>query len=166
MLIDIDGYEGPLDLLLALARTQKVDLLKLSVAKLADQYLAFVRQARRRHFSLAADYLVMAAWLAFLKSRLLLPRAERPADEEQPAEAVAAQLAFRIAKLDAMRRAAEALGSGPILKRDVFMRGDPDAVSIVSHRRMEGDLRDLMAAYVLPRALQEGRAYQPAPAEA
>src|SRR5205807_5457177 len=79
LIIDIDGYEGPLDLLLALARTQKVDLLKLSVAKLADQYLAFVRQARRQHFSLAADYLVMAAWLAFLKSRLLLPKAERPA---------------------------------------------------------------------------------------
>jgi segregation and condensation protein A len=166
LIIDIDGFEGPLDLLLALARTQKVDLLKLSVAKLADQYLAFLRQTRRQNFSLAADYLVMAAWLAFLKSRLLLPRAERPAGEEVPAEAVAAQLAFRIAKLDAMRRAAAALGSRPILKRDVFMRGDPDAVSIVSRHRMEGDLRDLMAAYVQPRVRQGGASYQPAPAEA
>ena len=76
--VDIDGFEGPLDLLLALARTQKVDLLKLSVLKLAEQYLAFVQEARRRRFSLAADYLVMAAWLAYLKSRLLLPKPERP----------------------------------------------------------------------------------------
>ena len=161
LIIDIDGYEGPLHLLLALARTQKVDLLKLSVTRLADQYLVFVREARRLRFSLAADYLVMAAWLAFLKSRLLLPRAERPAEEEPPAEAVAAQLAFRIAKLDAMRRASEALKSGPLLRRDVFTRGDPDAISIISHRRLDGDLRALMAAYLQPRARDSDRAYRP-----
>ncbi len=165
LIVDIDGYEGPLDLLLALARNQKVDLLKLSISKLADQYLAFVREARRLRFSLAADYLVMAAWLAFLKSRLLLPRAERPAEEAAPAEAVAAQLAFRIAKLDAMRRASEALKSGPILRRDVFTRGDPEAISIVSRRRMDGDLRGLMAAYVQPRARDGDRAYRPQPME-
>src|SRR4029450_13708622 len=86
LIIDVDGYEGPLHVLLALARTQKVDLLKLSILKLAEQYRAFVQEARRRRFSLAADYLVMAAWLAYLKSRLLLPKPEQPKAEEPPAE--------------------------------------------------------------------------------
>src|SRR6201990_2956472 len=128
LIIDLDGYEGPLHVLLALARTQKVDLLKLSVLKLAEQYLAFVQEARRRRFSLAADYLVMAAWLAYLKSRLLLPKPERPREEEAPAEEIAARLAFRLAKLDAMRKAAEALKDGPQLGREVFGRGDPEAI--------------------------------------
>jgi segregation and condensation protein A len=166
LIIDIDGFEGPLDLLLALARSQKVDLLKLSVTRLAEQYLTFVREARRKHFSLAADYLVMAAWLAFLKSRLLLPKPERPREDEPAPEAVAAQLAFRIAKLDAMRRAAEGLKVRPILKRDVFPRGDPDAISVVSRRRATGDLRALMEAYVEPRARGQDRVYRPAPMEA
>ena len=109
LIVDIDGYEGPLHVLLALARSQKVDLLKLSILKLAEQYLAFVQQARRARFSLAADYLVMAAWLAYLKSRLLLPKPEQPKADEAPAEEIAARLAFRLAKLDAMRNAAEAL---------------------------------------------------------
>ncbi len=113
LIVDVDGYEGPLHVLLALARSQKVDLVKISVTRLADQYLAFVQQARRRSFALAADYLVMASWLAFLKSRLLLPRPERPQAEEAPAEEVAAQLAFRLAKLDAMRRASETLRARP-----------------------------------------------------
>jgi segregation and condensation protein A len=165
LIIDIDGFEGPLDLLLALARSQKVDLLRLSITRLADQYLAFVREAGRRRFALAADYLVMAAWLAFLKSRLLLPKPE-PAREDEPApEALAAQLAFRIAKLDAMRRAADALKARPILKRDVFPRGDPDQVVIVSHSRPLGDLRALMAAYVEPRSRGQDRIYRPRPAE-
>jgi segregation and condensation protein A len=163
LVIDIDGYEGPLEVLLVLARGQKVDLLKLSVTRLADQYLAFIRESRRRRFALAADYLVMAAWLAFLKSRLLLPKTERPSEEEPPAEQVAARLAFRIAKLDAMRRAAESLKARPILKRDVFMRGDPDAVSIVSRHGAHGDLRALMAAYLQPRARGEQRVYRPKP---
>lgn len=166
LIIDIDGFEGPLDLLLTLARSQKVDLLKLSVTRLVDQYLAFVREARRKRFSLAADYLVMAAWLAFLKSRLLLPKAERPREDEPAPEALAAQLAFRIAKLDAMRRAAEALKARPILKRDVFPRGDPDAVKVVSHRRQTGDLRALMEAYVQPRSRGQDSTYRPAPMEA
>jgi segregation and condensation protein A len=148
LIIDIDGFEGPLDLLLALARSQKVDLLKLSVTRLA------------------ADYLVMAAWLAFLKSRLLLPKAERPREDEPAPEALAAQLAFRIAKLDAMRRAAEALKARPILGRDVFPRGDPDAVRVVSLRRPTGDLRALMEAYVQPRSRGQDRTYRPAPTEA
>ena len=123
LVIDIDGYEGPLHVLLALARSQKVDLLQLSITRLAEQYLAFVQQARRVRFALAADYLVMAAWLAYLKSRLLLPKPERAKAEEPPAEEMAAQLAFRLAKLDVMRKAVEALKERPILQRDVFTRG-------------------------------------------
>lgn len=165
LIVDVDGYEGPLHVLLALARSQKVDLLKLSVAKLADQYLAFVREARKRRFALAADYLVMAAWLAFLKSRLLLPKPERTADEHAPEE-VAAHLAFRLAKLDAMRKAADALLDGPVLKRDVHMRGDPDQVKVVSHTRFEGDLYALMSAYIDQRRKEKGRHYTPAAPQA
>lgn len=161
LIVDIDGYEGPLHVLLALARTQKVDLLQLSVTRLADQYLKFVKQARRLRFSLAADYLVMAAWLAYLKSRLLLPRSERPKAEEPPAEEVAAQLAFRLAKLDAMRKAVEALRERPQLKRDVFTRGDPEAVKILSSNRIEGDLYQLMSAYIGQRRKEADRSYRP-----
>jgi segregation and condensation protein A len=166
LIVELDGYEGPLDVLLALARAQKVDLLKLSILQLADQYLAFVRDACRRHLVLAADYLVMAAWLALLKSRLLLPRPDRPPEEQLPAEEVAAELAFRIAKLDAMRRACEALRARPLLRREVFMRGDPQAAVVVSHTRLEGDLRSLMEAYVQPRTRVADRAYRPRPAKA
>lgn len=166
LIVDLDGYEGPLHVLLALARSQKVDLLKLSVTKLADQYLAFVREARKRRFSLAADYLVMAAWLAYLKSRLLLPKPERAAEEEPPAETVAAQLAFRLAKLGAMRDAAEALLTGPVLGRDVFTRGDPEAIRIVSTTRFQGDLYALMGAYVDQRRKEEARHYRPVPSQA
>lgn len=166
LVIDIDGYEGPLHVLLALARSQKVDLLQLSITRLAEQYLAFVQQARRVRFSLAADYLVMAAWLAYLKSRLLLPKPERPKAEEPPAEEMAAQLAFRLAKLDVMRKAVEALKERPQLKRDVFVRGDPDAVRIVSSTRFEGDLYALMSAYVGQRKREHGRHYAPRPPQA
>lgn len=160
--IDIEGYEGPLHVLLALARTQKVDLLQLSVTRLAEQYLAFVQQARRVRFSLAADYLVMAAWLTYLKSRLLLPKAERPKAEEAAPEEIAAHLAFRLAKLDAMRTAAEALKDGAQLGRDVFMRGDPQAIQIIPSTRLEGDLYGLMSAYISQRRKDHGRAYTPA----
>ena len=159
LVIDIDGYEGPLHVLLALARNQKVDLLQLSITRLAEQYLAFVQQARRVRFSLAADYLVMAAWLAYLKSRLLLPKPERARAEEPPAEEMAAQLAFRLAKLDVMRQAVEALKDRPLLKRDVFTRGDPDAVRIVSSTRLEGDLYSLMSAYITQRRKEHSRHY-------
>ncbi|HZZ36774.1 MAG TPA: ScpA family protein, partial [Caulobacteraceae bacterium] len=107
--------------------------------------------------------LVMAAWLAFLKSRLLLPKPERPDADELPAEEIAAQLAFRLAKLDAMRIAAEALRTRPILKRDVFSRGDPEAIKVIPSRRIEGDLYELMAAYVDQRRKEEARHYRPAP---
>ena len=159
--VDLDGYEGPLHVLLALARTQKVDLLKLSITRLAEQYLAFVHEARRRNFALAADYLVMASWLAYLKSRLLLPRTEKGKGEEPPAEEIAAALAFRLQKLEAMRRAVEAITSRPQLKRDVFTRGDPEATVIVPSDRIDASLYELMAAYVAQRRREEQRRYNP-----
>jgi segregation and condensation protein A len=166
LIVDLEGYEGPLHVLLALARSQKVDLLQLSVLKLAEQYLAFVQQARRRRFSLAADYLVMAAWLAYLKSRLLLPRAERPKGEEAPAEEVAARLAYRLAKLDAMRTAGEALKTRSQLGRDVFVRGDPEAIKVVPSGRIEGNLYELMSAYIGQRVKEVKRHYTPRPPQA
>ncbi|HEY0103275.1 MAG TPA: ScpA family protein [Brevundimonas sp.] len=158
--VDLEGYEGPLHVLLALARTQKVDLLKLSITKLAEQYLAFVHEARRRNFSLAADYLVMASWLAYLKSRLLLPRTEKPGDEP-PAEEMAAALAFQLQKLEAMRKAVDAITSRPQLKRDVFTRGDPEATVIVPSDRIDASLYELMAAYVTQRRREGQRQYNP-----
>ena len=144
--VDLDGYEGPLHVLLALARTQKVDLLKLSITRLAEQYLAFVHEARRRNFSLAADYLVMASWLAYLKSRLLLPRTEKGKGGEMPAEE---------------RKAVEAITARPQLKRDVFARGDPQATVIVPSDRIDASLYELMAAYVTQRRREEQRHYNP-----
>ncbi|HEX8234151.1 MAG TPA: ScpA family protein [Caulobacteraceae bacterium] len=165
LIVDLDGFEGPLHLLLALARRQKVDLLKLSVLKLADQYFAFVQQARRLNFSLAADYLVMAAWLAYLKSRLLLPSAKGKPDEPEPEDAAQA-LAFALARLDAMRKAGEALQNGPILYRNVFVRGDPDAIKVVPSERLEGDLYALMDAFAAQARKRRQREYRPRPPEA
>ncbi len=166
LIIDIEGYEGPLHVLLAMARTQKVDLMKLSVLKLAEQYLVFVNQVRRVRFSLAADYLVMASWLAYLKSRLMLPKPERKLDNEPPAEEMAMALAFRLAKLDIMRKAVEALALRPRLKRDVFTRGDPQAIKIVSSSRLTGNLYELVQAYVDQRRKDNGRSYQLRPPQA
>ena len=166
LIVDVDGYEGPLHVLLALARSQKVDLLKLSVLKLAEQYLAFVQQARSLRFSLAADYLVMAAWLAYLKSRLLLPKPEKLKPEEAPAEEVAARLAFRLAKLDAMRTASEALKTRSQLGRDIFVRGDPEAIKVIPSTQIEGDLYSLMSAYIGQRRKEVSRHYTPRPPEA
>ena len=161
LIVDVEGYEGPLHVLLALARSQKVDLMQLSITRLAEQYLAFVQRARALRFSLAADYLVMAAWLAYLKSRLLLPRPDKGRGDEPPAEEVAANLAFRLAKLDAMRKASEALNQRPRLKRDVFTRGDPEQVKVVGSGRLEGDLYQLMSAYILQRRREHYRTYRP-----
>jgi segregation and condensation protein A len=161
LIVDLEGYEGPIDVLLALARSQKVDLLKLSVTRLADQFLAFVREARRRRFAVAADYLVMAAWLAYLKSRLMLPKAAPLEQDELSVEDIAGRLAFRLAKLDAMRRSMEALEERPIIGRDVFTRGDPQAVSVVSNSRFEGDLYELVGAYVSQRRRLQDRRYAP-----
>ncbi len=161
LIVDIDGYEGPLHLLLELARRQRIDLLQISVTRLAEQYLAFVRAAKRRRFSLAADYLVMAAWLAYLKSRLLLPRPERAAEEEPPAEQVAQALAFRLAKLDAMRGAVDALKALPQDRQDVFGRGDPQAAIVRAQVSWEGDLHALVTAYIEQRRRDRLRHYEP-----
>lgn len=145
LIIDIDGYEGPLHMLLALARSQKVDLTKLSITKLVDQYLAFVREARKRRFSLAADYLVMAAWLAYLKSRLLIPAP--PGSEEAEPEDLAARLAFRLQRLQAMRTASENLMKRSVLGRDVFARGAPEPLIFDTKREYGDNLIDLLKAY-------------------
>ena len=125
LVLDLDGYEGPIDVLLTLARDQKVDLKKISILELADQYLAFVARARRLRLELAADYLVMAAWLAYLKSRLLLP--EPPKDGEPSGAEMAAALAFQLQRLAAMQKAGQALLALPQLNRDFFRRGEPEA---------------------------------------
>jgi len=150
--VDVDGFEGPLDLLLELARRQKVDLAKISVLALAEQYLAFIEAARDLRFELAADYLVMAAWLAYLKSRLLLPQAEK--DEEPFATDLAAALAFRLQRLEAIRAAAEALVNRPRLGRDMFQRGQPEGVDIVRRPQWQASLHDLLSAYARQRQKQ------------
>lgn len=161
LVLDLDGFEGPLHVLLALARSQKVDLLKISITRLAEQYLAFIQEARRLRFSLAADYLVMASWLAYLKSRLLLPRTERKAGDEPAPEELALALAYRLKKLEAMRKAVEALTSRPQLKRDVFARGDPEARLIIPSAKIDANVFDLMSAYVTQRRREAERHYDP-----
>lgn len=161
LVLDLDGYEGPLHLLLELARRQKVDLMKVSIARLADQYLGFVAAARRRRFALAADYLVMASWLAYLKSRLLLPKPEAAKADEPPAEAVALALAARLRALDAIRTGVAELQARAQLGRDVFVRGDPDAVTVISTTRMRGDLQALVSAYATGRGREAARHYAP-----
>jgi segregation and condensation protein A len=147
--VDVDGFEGPLDLLLELARRQKVDLARISVLALAEQYLVFIEQARNLRFELAADYLVMAAWLAYLKSRLLLPQAQN--DEEPLAADLAAALALRLQRLEAMRAAAEALVNRPRLGRDMFQRGQPEGVEISRTSQWQASLHDLLSAYARQR---------------
>ncbi len=147
--IDVDGYEGPLDLLLELARRQKVDLSRISILALADQYLAFVESARRFRLELAADYLVMAAWLAYLKSRLLLP--EPPQQDEPSAADLATQLALRLRRLEAIREAARQLASRARLGRDVFARGQRAEAPQGPDGAWNASLYDLLAAYARQR---------------
>jgi len=144
--VDVEGFEGPLDLLLAMARTQKVDLADVSVLALSEQYLAFVAEARRVHLELAADYLVMAAWLTYLKSRLLLPR-EEAADNEPAGEELAQRLAFRLKRLEAMREAADSLMARNHLGRDVFARGRPEAIATSHDIQYAANLFDVLQAY-------------------
>ncbi len=144
--VDVGGFEGPLDLLLALARTQKVDITKISVLALAQQYLDFIAQARALRLEIAADYLVMAAWLAFLKSKLLLPA--EPSEEGEPTgEELAALLAFRLKRLDAMRDAAAQLMTRKRLGRDVFGRGLPEPIRVTRNSVYEANVYDLLKAY-------------------
>ena len=144
LIIDVDGYEGPLDLLLTLGRTQKVDLRKISILQLAHQYLAFVEQAKQLRLELAADYLVMAAWLAFLKSRLLLP--PDPSDEGPSGEELAAHLAFQLERLQAMREVAAKLMARDQLGRDFFARGQSEQVERIKVVTYTATLLDLMQA--------------------
>ncbi|HEU0069956.1 MAG TPA: ScpA family protein [Alphaproteobacteria bacterium] len=146
LLVDLDGFEGPIDVLLALARDQKVDLTKISILQLADQYLAFVARARSVRLELAADYLVMAAWLAYLKSRLLLPVSEVP-DEEPTGAEMAAALAFQLRRLESMQDAGTRLFARSLLGRDVFARGAPEKVEVVSDIHYETKLYELLRAY-------------------
>jgi segregation and condensation protein A len=150
LVVDVKGFEGPLDLLLALARTQKVDLAKISVLALAQQYLDFISEARRLRLEIAADYLVMAAWLAFLKSKLLLP-AEQDADGEPTGEELAQLLAFRLKRLGAMRDAAAQLMTRKRLGRDIFARGLPEPLRITRKSTYQADLYDLLKAYAQQR---------------
>ncbi len=145
LVIDVDGFEGPLDLLLTLARGQKVDLRRISILKLAEQYLLFVEEAKRLRIELAADYLVMAAWLAFLKSRLLLP--PDPVEDGPSADDLAAHLAFQLQRLEAMREAAAQLMARDQLGRDVFARGGPESLRRETRVTYSATLMDLLRAY-------------------
>ena len=145
LIIDVDGFEGPLDLLLALSRSQKVDLGRISILQLADQYLDFIDTARSTRLELAADYLVMAAWLAYLKSRLLLP--EPPRDDQPSGADLAAELAFRLRRLEAMRTAAARLMQRNRMGREIFARGMPEAMEIETRPIYEATLYDLLRAY-------------------
>src|SRR6187397_677711 len=149
LIVDVEGFEGPLDLLLTLARQQKVDLSKISILALADQYIAFIDAARKIRLELAADYLVMAAWLAFLKSRLLLPE---PATPDGPsAEEMATALANRLRRLEAIREAANRLMNRPQFQRDIFPRRNPESIAEIRHPKFTATLFDLLTAYAAQR---------------
>lgn len=157
LVVDVSGYEGPLDLLLTLARVQKVDLMQISVLELAEQYLVFVEQARALRIELAADYLVMAAWLAFLKSRLLLP--PDPEAEGPSAEDMAAHLAFQLERLQAMREASARLMARDRLGLQRFVRGAPERITRNRQTVWQAGLIDLMRAYARLRTRDEFRPY-------
>jgi segregation and condensation protein A len=150
MIVDVEGFEGPLDLLLMLARQQKVDLAKISILALADQYLSFIEAARKLRLELAADYLVMAAWLAYLKSRLLLPEPEP--GEGPSAEDMALALAYRLRRLEAFREVATRLMARPQLNRDIFSRGAPEPIAEVKQPEFTATLYDLLTAYTTQRS--------------
>ena len=150
--LDLDGWEGPLDLLLTLARTQKVDLAKISILALVEQYLAFIADAKKLRLEIAADYLVMAAWLAYLKSCLLLPKEQGvdPSPEE-----LAMRLQLRLQRLQAMREAGARLIGRDRLGRDVFRRTAPEGLKVVRKSAWQVDLYDLISAYGIVRARTE-----------
>ncbi len=157
LIVDVDGYEGPLDVLLTLSRTQKVDLRKISVLELARQYLVFVEKAKLLRIELAADYLVMAAWLAFLKSRLLLP--PDPTEEGPTGEELAAHLAFQLERLQAMRDAAARLMARDRLGRDFFARGQAEDITRIKTVTYTATLLDLMQGYARIRTRDEFRPF-------
>ena len=142
--LDLDGWEGPLDLLLSLARSQKVDLTQISILALVEQYLAFLAQARALKLEIAADYLVMAAWLAYLKSCLLLPK---DPEADPSAEEIALRLQLRLQRLEAMREAGARLLGRDRVGRDVFLRGNPEGLRLVRKAQWQARMFDLIAAY-------------------
>ena len=150
--LDLDGWEGPLDLLLTLARTQKVDLARISILALVEQYLAFIADAKKLKLEIAADYLVMAAWLAYLKSCLLLPK--DPEVDPSPEE-LALRLQLRLQRLSAMREAGARLLGGDRLGRDVFVRGAPEGLRVIRSAAWQADLYDIISAYGTIRARSE-----------
>ena len=152
LIVDVDGYEGPLDVLLALARAQKVDLRKISILALAEQYLTFIAEARKMQLDLAADYLVMASWLAFLKSKLLLPEAET--EGEPSAEELAERLTLQLQRLEAIRMAAARLMGRDRLGTEVFWRGSPEGIRVIKTPEYSDTLLDLLKAYSTQRAKQ------------
>ena len=157
LIVDVDGFEGPLDLLLSLSRTQKVDLRKISVLDLAVQYLGFIEKARELRIELAADYLVMAAWLAFLKSRLLLP--PDPTMAGPTGDELAAHLAFQLERLQAMRDAAAKLMARDRLGRDRFVRGVTEDVTRRKTVNYSANLLDLMQGYARIRTRDDFRPF-------
>jgi segregation and condensation protein A len=149
LVVDVAGFEGPLDLLLHLARNQKVDLARISIVALVDQYLKFIERVRAMRLEIAADYLVMAAWLAYLKSKLLIPK--QPGEDGESGEELAAVLQFRLKRLEAMRDAAARLVNRNRLGRDVFARGMPEALVLEKRNEYSASLYDLLTAYAAQR---------------
>ena len=147
LVLALDGFQGPIDLLLHLAKDQKVDLARISMVRLAEQYIAYIESAKELKLEVAADYLVMAAWLAYLKSRLLLPKQERPAENEPTGEELAAALAWQMRRLEAMQKAAADLIALPQLGLNSFTRGAPEGLRTVTKETGVCEIYDLMAAY-------------------
>ena len=148
-MVDLDGYEGPLDVLLSLARDQKLDITQISILALADQYLKFIMQAQKRNLEIAADYLVMAAWLAYMKSRLLLP--DLGGEDEPTGEEMAAALAFQMQRLEAMQNSGQLLMDRPQLGRDFFARGEPEKHPVETEEVLDVTLFELLQAYARQR---------------
>jgi segregation and condensation protein A len=161
--LDLDGFEGPIDVLLALARDQKVDLSKISILQLAEQYLLYIADVRKVRLEIAADYLVMAAWLAYLKSRLLLPEPE--GEPDPTAEAMANALQFQLRRLEAMQEAGTRLFARPLVGRDVFERGAPEGVKVIVKEKLEPNLYELLKAYGSIRGKDEETVLEIAPSE-
>lgn len=162
LLLQLDGFEGPIDVLLTLARDQKVDLSQISILQLARQYLNFIEQAQEMRLELAADYLVMAAWLAYLKSRLLLPQ-EVVEEEELSGPEMAEALAFQLRRLEAIQNAAQDLMDRPQLGQDIFMRGMPEGLPLETQLKYDVSLMDLLHAYGAISRRKEHREYTPVP---
>lgn len=157
--VDVAGYEGPLDLLLDLARRQKVDIAAISILALAEQYLRFIETVREKRIEIAADYLVMAAWLAYLKSRMMVPQA--PSDEEPSGEMMMALLQFRLKRLEAMRKASVQLMNRPRLGFQIYTRGAPEPIAVERRNLWDATLFDLLKAYASQRERGMTEDYSP-----